>query len=563
MKRHPWIPSIRAISLVFVFLLTSCNNVPKVTPTSTTLPTRAFPPTDTSAPASTITLTSTSQPTFTPLPSATTGPTATATLPAPEPTLPPLPLARQTCEDAPPSSLQVGLYLYAGSSGGSQVRPQPSSEGVATGQLDYGKAAIILDGPRCAEGLVWWQVQALEGDLTGWAAEGNTKEQWLVPIPYKPAASLPLPGAWKACPGATFPLSRLQVDLYAYVNTDRPQPNLLREKPNIESGIFDKLQPGSAMRILDGPRCQNDKVWWRVESFQGTSGWTAEGDTSSYWLVPIPFKPGIQPGTVSCQAVSEIPVSECQALVSLYASTNGANWNNHYGWLASNTPCAWFGVSCSTQHVSVLALADNRLNGTLPEGLSLLTSLQELHLDGNSLSGPIPLSYKNLKQLKTFSFNNTQLCEPDDSALQTWLNGIPDLKRTNTSCTAEAVPTEDLRPDNGAALVDETIPDGTVLKPGEVFKKTWILKNVGKNTWTKDYGVVFITGTRMNAPDFGGLPAVIKPGQNLTFFYILTAPYEPGTYTAYFMLQTDQGIKFGVGPKWADVFYVQIVVSNQ
>ncbi len=33
-----------------------------------------------------------------------------------------------------------------------------------------------------------------------------------------------------------------------------------------------------------------------------------------------------------CNQVTEIPVSECQSLLELYNSTNGANWTNKTGW---------------------------------------------------------------------------------------------------------------------------------------------------------------------------------------------------------------------------------------
>ncbi len=49
----------------------------------------------------------------------------------------------------------------------------------------------------------------------------------------------------------------------------------------------------------------------------------------------------------SCSSVTEIPVTECQELVTLYNSTNGANWTNNTGWLSTNTPCSWYGITCS------------------------------------------------------------------------------------------------------------------------------------------------------------------------------------------------------------------------
>lgn len=44
--------------------------------------------------------------------------------------------------------------------------------------------------------------------------------------------------------------------------------------------------------------------------------------------------------TFDCTAVSEIPQIECEALVTLYKSTNGANWSNNSDWLNTTTPVA-------------------------------------------------------------------------------------------------------------------------------------------------------------------------------------------------------------------------------
>jgi len=58
----------------------------------------------------------------------------------------------------------------------------------------------------------------------------------------------------------------------------------------------------------------------------------------------VAFLPGTQAAT-DCNTVTEIPVSECQSLMELYNSTNGANWKNNTGCNQTNTPCSWFGVT--------------------------------------------------------------------------------------------------------------------------------------------------------------------------------------------------------------------------
>src|SRR5215208_3253562 len=92
----------------------------------------------------------------------------------------------------------------------------------------------------------------------------------------------------------------------------------------------------------------------------------------------------------NCATQAEIPKVECDALVALSNSTNGASWINHAGWLQTNTPCSWHGVTCTAGHVTALDQADNNLTGNIPPELGNLTSLTNLHLGTNYLTGSIP-----------------------------------------------------------------------------------------------------------------------------------------------------------------------------
>src|SRR5919106_5802545 len=47
---------------------------------------------------------------------------------------------------------------------------------------------------------------------------------------------------------------------------------------------------------------------------------------------------------------------------------------------------------------------------------------------------------------------------------------------------------------NAIYIADLTIPDGTVLRPGEDFRKVWQIRNTGSCTWDEGYGLIFIGG---------------------------------------------------------------------
>lgn len=86
--------------------------------------------------------------------------------------------------------------------------------------------------------------------------------------------------------------------------------------------------------------------------------------------------------------------------VAFYVSTAGDNWTRNTGWLQTNTPCTWYGLTCNEGHVSHLYFYDNGLSGYLPQELGDLTELVELWLVGHSLPGPIPFWLTNLNRLE-------------------------------------------------------------------------------------------------------------------------------------------------------------------
>lgn len=51
-----------------------------------------------------------------------------------------------------------------------------------TGLIPDGQPFDILDGPRCADGWIWWYVRTGDGQ-TGWTAEGDGNQRWLEPVP--------------------------------------------------------------------------------------------------------------------------------------------------------------------------------------------------------------------------------------------------------------------------------------------------------------------------------------------------------------------------------------------
>jgi len=112
-----------------------------------------------------------------------------------------------------------------------------------------------------------------------------------------------------------------------------------------------------------------------------------------------------------------------------------------------------------------------------------------------------------------------------------------------------------------ANLVSETIPDGTIMQPGETFWKTWRLKNNGTCTWNSAYKIVYWSGDLLGGLQEYQLPEVVAPGSEIDVTLFLKAPASNGNVASYWKLQSEWGGQFGVG-QYDQPFYVQINVND-
>ena len=130
--------------------------------------------------------------------------------------------------------------------------------------------------------------------------------------------------------------------------------------------------------------------------------------------------------------------------------------------------------------------------------------------------------------------------------------------------TQAATATKTPIPCNRASFVkDVTIPDNTAVKPGEVFTKTWRLKNTGSCTWTSGYVLLFDSGDKMNAPATSAITnASVDPGSTIDISLDLTAPAAAGTYQGNFKLRSPDNIVFGINADGQGPFWVKVVVAE-
>lgn len=98
--------------------------------------------------------------------------------------------------------------------------------------------------------------------------------------------------------------------------------------------------------------------------------------------------------------------------------------------------------------------------------------------------------------------------------------------------------------DNSKFLEDVTIPDESLLAPGQVFEKTWSFQNTGRCSWNRGYTIAWISGDTMRGVT-RPLPEVVAPNGTVNATVRLTAPFKPGQYSAVWRLFNSKGEPFG------------------
>lgn len=132
---------------------------------------------------------------------------------------------------------------------------------------------------------------------------------------------------------------------------------------------------------------------------------------------------------------------------------------------------------------------------------------------------------------------------------------------TPTPSPSPTVTPTEIPCDRAAFVSDVTVPDGADFSPGEVFTKTWRLKNTGSCQWTSGYDLVHVSGDQMGAPASVQLTAgIVSPGQNVDVSVQLTAPMDEGGYKGFFKIRNSGNALFGVGDLGTVAFWVEIEV---
>jgi uncharacterized protein YkwD len=115
--------------------------------------------------------------------------------------------------------------------------------------------------------------------------------------------------------------------------------------------------------------------------------------------------------------------------------------------------------------------------------------------------------------------------------------------------------------DKAVLMEDVTILDGTRMKSGQSFTKTWRLKNMGTCPWDASYSLAFIAGEPFGVGAPNPVPLTVTlPGETVDVSVELTAPTANGSYTGIYELRGPGGQAVPIG--LSNNFWVNIIVGQ-
>lgn len=95
-------------------------------------------------------------------------------------------------------------------------------------------------------------------------------------------------------------------------------------------------------------------------------------------------------------------------------------------------------------------------------------------------------------------------------------------------------------------VVDVTLPDGSVVHPGERMQKIWRIKNSGACLWNQEYSWRYVEGEQMaDSAEIYPFADEVRPGEEVNIILDLIIPRLKGRYKGVWQLYNAQGASVG------------------
>jgi hypothetical protein len=114
----------------------------------------------------------------------------------------------------------------------------------------------------------------------------------------------------------------------------------------------------------------------------------------------------------------------------------------------------------------------------------------------------------------------------------------------SSPATGEATLTQEPCQADARFLEDLTIPDGSIVTPGEEIDKRWAVENAGTCDWGPGYALVRVSNDELSGPaEIDLYPA--RAGTRAVWQVVFLAPLIPGQYVSEWQAQAPDGTRFG------------------
>jgi len=163
----------------------------------------------------------------------------------------------------------------------------------------------------------------------------------------------------------------------------------------------------SAVNTIEGPADYFDPIILPIGTYEVVV--SAEGQETQVWSIEVTADTETVLDVIYSALSFNCDITEREALIALYNSTDGSNWIDNTGWLgAPGSECTWYGITCQDSKVTNIDLEENNLVGTIPSELGCISDLLDLRLHRNGLTGSIQAVIENLTNLEYLNLANNQ-----------------------------------------------------------------------------------------------------------------------------------------------------------
>jgi len=185
--------------------------------------------------------------------------------PQPTPTNPP---TTNNCSLTP--RLTVGQNAIVNPGPSNRVRVGATTNSAVIDSIDAGEVVYVERGPVCANGYYWYFVR--NSRIAGWTAEGGDGDYWLS-----------VDAGSNYCYNS--PPMRLSPNTVGVVLPGEPN-NIRSNVGTTGTDVLGVIPAGAQFTVTGTSQCDSQGRRWHPITYNGISGWTAEGVGDEYWVAP-------------------------------------------------------------------------------------------------------------------------------------------------------------------------------------------------------------------------------------------------------------------------------------